>query len=146
MESKWQSGVSVWSPAAKFPRPVCLSLQCVPAVTLCVLCLFGFTLCCYDFSIMKCHPSVKTELISYTRLKSVGMWDSMESDTWAEVSHYKLSFHPQQTHFATAHLDDKTQCHVCSNTNQILILDFYWPYSDCNKMYKSCKVRETGAG
>lgn len=50
---------------------VCLSLQCVLAVTLCVSCLFGFALCLYDFSIMKCHLSVKTGLIKYILSKCV---------------------------------------------------------------------------
>lgn len=70
-----RSGVSGWSPAAKFPRPVCLSVclsrLCGPAVTLCVSCLFGFALCRHDFSIMKCHLSVKTGLINYILFKCV---------------------------------------------------------------------------
>lgn len=116
-----------------FLCPVCLSLQCVPAVTLCVSCLFGFALCLCDRSIMKCHLSVKTWLINYMLSECVCarmylcvcMCDTIESDSWTEVSHYKLSFHPQRSHFVTAHLDDKAGGDVCSNTNQIHILDFY---------------------
>ena len=52
--------------------------------------------------------------------------DTIESDSWAEVSHYKLSFHPQQSHFVTAHLDDRAPGDVSdrSSTNQIHIFTF----------------------
>lgn len=53
------------------------------------------------------------------------MCDALESDSWAEVSHYKLSFHPQHSHVAMVHLDDKARGDVCSNTNQIYILTVF---------------------
>lgn len=43
---------------------------CLP-LTLCVPCLLGFVPCLYDFSIMKCHLSVKTGLIKYIPSKYV---------------------------------------------------------------------------
>lgn len=125
-----RSGVSVWSPAAKFPCPVCLSLQRVPAVTLCVSCLFGFALCLNDFSIMKCHLPVKTGLIKYILSKCV--WVSMYLCVWHHRE-WQLGWGVTlQAFFSspavplTAHLDDKAPGDVsdCSNTNQIHIFSF----------------------
>lgn len=79
----------------------CLSLRCVLAVTLCGSCLFGFGLCLCDSSVMKCHLSVKCGLINSILSKCVCICDTIESDSRAEVSHYKLSLHRQRSHFAT---------------------------------------------
>lgn len=47
------------------------------------------------------------------------MCDTIESDSWAEVSHY--FFVLQRSHFAMVHLDDKAQGDVGSNTDQIYL-------------------------